>query len=368
MADDINYDRPTLSELIARTRGDMAGKVTNSLAYIRGSLEWGISAALAGAVSLTYGAIDQLYRNILADRSTATWLDRKASEFNLVRQVATTSGGIVTFTWTAGGQTIPAGTVLTDAAGNEYTTFWITADPGGPLYPDDGTAAVFSSYTGLAANIATGTELTITTPIAGITSVGVAAADFINGSDLETDDDFRERTLDRIRNTPQGGADADYEVWAKSVADVNEVWVVTAVEELPQFFVIYNGSAAAVTVQAAIDAAKPIQAQPTVGSVDSDPTYQFSVSLDITAHALAGYADGDVEDNIEAAISELFDQQGGPSITIYNSALRNAISNAEGLDYYTLDDVNSDGTGLDDLASGVTTVHYLTAVAYTWIP
>ena len=368
MADDtINYDRPTLSELLTRTRSDMAGKVTNSLALLRGSVEWGLASAMAGAVSLTYGAIDQLYRNILADRASTTWLERIASRYSLTRNVAHHGGGPVEFTWTAGGQPIPDATVLTDAAGNEYVTVGVTADPGG-LYPNTANATVLASYTGAASNLVAGTALTITTPIAGITSEGEVDTTFTGGIDVETDDDLRDRTLDRIQNTPQGGAEADYDAWAKAVSGVEEVWIVQAAATLPFLDVIYTGSALAATVPTAIDAEKPIQAVPSARSVDNDATYQLGVSLDITAHSLTGYLDADVEDNIDAVVAELFDQEGGPSTTIKNSSLRTAIGTAEGLDYFTLDDVNGDATGLSDLTSGTTTVHYLTAIAYTWIP
>jgi len=371
MADNtINYDRPTLATLIARARADMAGKVSNSLAYISGSLEFVLSGAHAGAASLMYGAIDQIYRNILADRATGTWLDRIASRYEgLTRITAYPSAGTVTFTWTAGGQNIPANTVLTDAAGAEYETSALLVDPGA-AYPNTATVAVVSLYTGAAANIASGTTLTITTPIAGITSEGVAATTFAGGGDEETDASLSARVVARQRNTPQGGAEADYEVWAKaSSSAVDSVWVVQEVATLPYITVIYTGSTASGTVKAYVDARAPLDAIPEYGSVDNNAAYRYGVTLDITSHSLAGYADPDVEDNIEAAVRELFDQEGGPEVTtIKNSKLRNAIGDSVGLDYFTLDDVNADGTGLSDLTSGAATVHYLTTINYTWIP
>lgn len=371
MADStINYDRPTLSELLTRTRGDMAGKVTGSLAYLRGSLEWALAGVLSGAVNLTYGAIDQLYKNILMDRATGTWLERLASKYNITRRHAFHGGGLVTFTWTAAGSNIPADTVITDAAGNQYVTVGITADPGGPLYPDDGYAVVFSSYEGAAANVEAGTILTITTPIAGITSAGVVAITFINGADEESDDDLRERGLDAQQNTAQGGADADYRQWAQA-AGADGVWVVQNVATLPYITVVYTGSVAQATVQTALDADAPIDAIPVAGSVDNNATYQYGVGMSITAHSLTGYADVDVEDNIKDVVKALFDQEGGTSETVYNSQLRSAIQGAPGVDYSNLTALSDPSGALlttDDLTSGATTVHWLGAVVFTWIP
>jgi len=367
MSDLINFDRPTLSELLARTRGDLAGKVTNSYAYLRGSLEWALGGVVGGAASLLYGAIEQLYRNILADRSTAKWLERNAAVFGLFRLPAEPGSGDVEFTWTAGGSTIANGTVLTDAAGNEYEVDGAIADPGGP-YPDTAIGSVDALYTGVASNLDAGTTLTITTPIAGISSTATVDSDFSGGSDVETDDDLRERLLDRMQNTSQGSAEADYRQWAQSVSGVDEVWVVQEVDTLPEILVIYTGSPLAATVQAAIDAKAPVCAEPVAASVDNDATYRYTVDMTITGlTVLPGYVLAEVKTAIGAAIESLFASEGGPGETVYNSQLRAAIQNTEGVNYYSLTAL-SDPSGplatTDNLTAGTTTVHYLGTI--TW--
>ena len=62
-------------------------------------------------------------------------------------------------------------------------------------------------------------ELELVNPIAGINStVTVVAPLPSNGAEPETLAELKERVLDRIRDTPQGGAEADYIAWAKGAA------------------------------------------------------------------------------------------------------------------------------------------------------
>jgi uncharacterized phage protein gp47/JayE len=61
------------------------------------------------------------------------------------------------------------------------------------------------------------------TPPANIDTIGVVIT-MDGGTDTETDDELRSRILQRIREPPQGGDQADYVRWALEVPGVTRAW------------------------------------------------------------------------------------------------------------------------------------------------
>jgi len=362
---DTGFTRPTLAEIVTRIRGDMATNVTNSTVYLRRTLEWGLAKTMAGAAHLLYGAVESLSKNVLGDLATGQWLDRIAAWLYIVRQVALPGSGTVEFTWTASGQDIPAGTVLTDGFGNEYTTNALILDP---APANSATGVVTASYTGVASNVDTSVVLTITSPIAGINSAAAITVDFAGGSDLETDDELRARVLFKLANEPQGGSEADYVIWAQEVAGVDSVWVIHPAAGLPYIAVVYSGTAAEATVQAYLDdtSRKPVTADPEALRLDLNAAYQRSVTmtLDLTPNG-----DAAIEAAVEAQIDELFGREGGRSTTIYNSRLRDEISHATGLSHFVMTNLILDGgapeaAAVGDITTTDSTIQYRLALTY----
>lgn len=60
--------------------------------------------------------------------------------------------------------------------------------------------------------------------ISGVESI-TNPEDFKNGTEIEDEEDFRERVLEAYRNEPLSGAPRDYKRWAKEVAGVGNVYV-----------------------------------------------------------------------------------------------------------------------------------------------
>jgi len=73
---------------------------------------------------------------------------------------------------------------------------------------------------GVAGNLQIGDELNIGTQVAGAETVATVTAITNTGADEETDESFRIRILDAIRNITGGGNAADYRAWAEEVAGV----------------------------------------------------------------------------------------------------------------------------------------------------
>ena len=139
----------------------------------------------------------------------------------------TAATGSVVFTGTPT-TSIPAGTEIERDDGTTYTTDAIATIGGG----GDVTVAVTATEPGEGANVEDDDEeLSLVNPIAGVSSTvtispGLAPS---GGLDEESLESLRARTLDRIRDTPQGGAAADYVERVKGAPgvseDVSRVWV-----------------------------------------------------------------------------------------------------------------------------------------------
>ena len=76
---------------------------------------------------------------------------------------------------------------------------------------------------GTAGNQEEGDTLAFVNALEGIDAV-VTVVEMFGGSNAETDDELRERILQRIRNPPMGGCQSDYITWGLAVRGVTRVW------------------------------------------------------------------------------------------------------------------------------------------------
>ncbi|HUD30156.1 MAG TPA: baseplate J/gp47 family protein, partial [Novosphingobium sp.] len=91
------------------------------------------------------------------------------------------------------------------------------------------TVTVTASAAGADGNCSAGTTLTLVSPLEGVAGSAVVAAGSISGgADDETEDSLLARLEQRVQNPPEGGADHDYERWAREMPGVTRVWVYRA--------------------------------------------------------------------------------------------------------------------------------------------
>lgn len=348
---------PTLATIKTRVEGDVAANLGD--AYIPGSGEWAYARILAGVSYPLYQYQDRAAVELLPVTATEAWLARHAIQWAVSRLPAVAAKVTITATWTAGVGAIPAGTLLTGADGQEYTTDAIMADPGGP-YPDTQTGVVTASEAGDAGNRGVGALLTWATALPGIAATVTVTALGTTGTDQEALEDWRTRILDRIRAVAQGGCLEDWRQWTlESDAGVAQAWPINMGAGDVQ--VIYRGTTAQPTVQAYLedDSRRPITMDVlAVKATDS------AKAMSIELHILAGYVLADVRTAIIAAVNALYTAEGEPSGTIRNSRIRDAISDTPGVDWFILSSINGDGTGLSNITSGATTLPVVGVV--TW--
>lgn len=320
------FARPTLSELINRTLADTTSRLSADELLRRADAEV-LARVLAGAVHGLYGYIDWLSRQILPDTSESEWLERHASLWlSEGRKPAAAATGAVSFTGVSG-SIVPAGTILRTAAGVQVaTTAEVTLTAGA------GSAAAAAVDAGAAGNLVAGTPLSLVSPIAGVQSTAtVASGALTGGADVEDDEALRARVIARIQQPPQGGCAYDYVAWALQVEGVTRAWVypqelglgtvtVRFVRDDDASLIPDAGEVA--TVQAHIDALRPVTAQVTVVA-------PVTVPLDLAITGLTPDTAA-VRAAIEAEIIDLLRREAVPGGTILLSHLREAISIAAG--------------------------------------
>lgn len=325
----MSFSRPTLAELVQRTRNDTLSRLSTDEALRRADAEV-YARVFSGVAHGLYGFIDWVSRQILPDTSDLDTLIRQASIWGVERKPAAAATGSVTFS-VQPGAVILAGTLLQALDGQQYAT---TADAVVSL--PNATAPVEAVEPGAAGNRAAGENMTLVSPVVGVQSVAVAG-EMSGGADLESEDDLRGRLIARIQQPPQGGCAYDYEAWALEVEGVTRAWVspqelglgtvtVRFVRDLDSTPIPDAGEVAA--VQSYIDARRPVTAQVTVVAPAAVP-----INFQIQGLTPSNAA---VQSAVQAELQDLLLREAVPGGTILLSHIRAAISAAAGETDYVL--------------------------------
>lgn len=211
------FNRQTLPQLITTIRSDILTRMNTDPVLRRLDAEV-YARVQAGAVHTVYGYLDYLARNLLPDLCDEDWLIRHANMKRCPRKSATAASGFMRWEGLANNIPVPAGVTIQDGNLNEFTSTDQATSANGILR-----LPVVCSTAGVVGNIDDGSVLTLSTPINGLPSS--AAADSISGgADIEDLEAWRARVIERWYYTPQGGADADYVIWAKEVPGITRAW------------------------------------------------------------------------------------------------------------------------------------------------
>lgn len=298
-----------------------------------------LSKMLSGAVDGLYDAIDAAAKDIILTTASKEAIIRQAGVWGYTLKAPTAARAIVSISGGTG--TLRQGALFSRFDGIEYA---LTADvtlSGGP-----GLGSVVCTSAGAMTTLTDGTVLTIVQPAEGISpNATVTATSLTPGTDIEMPEELLARLLVRIRQTPQGGAEADYEEWATSVSGVTRAWTIPhwngqgtvgvlfmcddRTNPIPQAGDVAN-------VQAAIDALGPVGAAKYAGAPTGVPL-NFSIHLNPTSSAL--------QTAVQSALAELIATECTPkNYTLLISHIRAAISSVIGTGDYTMPSPSGDVT------------------------
>jgi len=319
----MSFNRPTLSEIIGRVRGDIQTRLPGADAALRHSVLDVLARAEGGVASGLYGYLDWLARQLMPDTAEAEHLARWASIWGVDRKAATPAKATATATG-ANGTAIPAGTEAQRVDGARYRVLSAANIAAGSA-----ALAIEALDAGPDASLTVGDQLTLSSAIAGVNAaLTVTAA--TEGTAEEEDTSLLARLLDRIRTPPQGGSAHDYVAWALAQPGVTRAWAWgewMGAGTVGLAFVmdgrenILPLAADVEAVAAALDALRPVTAELFVFAPAPAP-------VDIVLRIAPDTPE--VRAAIEGEIADFFAREAEPGGTIWLSRLGEVVSLAEG--------------------------------------
>lgn len=362
------WNRPTLIEIRDRIETDIKASL-GLTSLLRRSFLKVIVRAYAGAVHLLHGFLDYMSKQLFIDTAEVEFLDRQGAIYGIIRNPATFAEFEIDLTGTSGA-VIPINTTYQNQSGGEYQT-----DAELTLVAGIGTVKVIGTVEGQALNLDIGNTVSLLSPIANVNSDATVSSIIIDAEDTETDDFYRARLLDHIRQRPSGGAANDYIQWAKSIPGITRAWVhplnlgpgtvgVSIVEDAESPI---SASPAKITeVTDFIESVRPVTAEvtiftPTLFSMD------ITIELEPNTATVQAAVEAELDDLIlrDSAVEGSFlDPSNNNTGEILLSRINEAISIAQGEQDHNITIINAGAPS--DVAPGTNELIVLGTI--TWLP
>lgn len=318
------FNRPTLSQIIERILTDIASRLQTGKLLVNSFLAI-LGTALAGVSHGLHAHISWAARQLMPDTADGDYALRWGRIWGINQKAASYAQGYINLTGSSGAG-VPINSVLQRADGKQYTTQAAVT-----IVLGVATVLVIANDAGVSGNLAAGSTLSFTSPVPGVaTNALVDVGGIIDGSDIENPASVTERTLDRIKEPPQGGADHDYKNWAKSISGITRAFV------YPNQYGLGSVGVAVVTD----DAASPIPSGPKIAEVQVyidtvRPTPAEVIVWGPTAHPVNFTIalvpnDAATKAEVEASLKEMIRREAEPGKTILLSKIREAVSIAAG--------------------------------------
>jgi len=317
----------------------------NPTSKLEGSFSMDNIQAVAQELAMMYAMeVATIPDKVLLDTAYDEFLDRAALDFGETRLPATQAQGTVLFTGNPG-TTIPAETTV-----KSDTLSFSTLEKG--VIDDTSTVSIKAVCTtaGTVGNVAAGDISAVDLDGVKVTNV----QPFAGGVDIETDEAFRSRIFDRIRNPSTSGNVNDYIKWAKEVPGVgNAVCIPCANGNGTVKVVLLSPGGAApdeIIIQKAIEhitEMKPIAAAVSVVAAKAK-----ALNISGSIHLSNGFEINNITDQFKAAFTQyLTTKQFGSSRSLTYFKVSDLLYDIPGVldvDSYTLNGGTSSITADSD--------------------
>lgn len=216
---------PTLNELYTDIIADLEAEFGFTIPLIGKNFLRIIAAVQAGKLKLLYIALGKVQKNIFVDTADPEAIGGTLERFGRVKLgrnpfPATAGQYTIQLTGTVG-VLVPAGTTFKsdDTSLNPDINYILDAD-----FTLDGIdiITVRALTAGLEGQLLVADTLTVTAPIALMDAAATVVTEAITPLSAETIETYRQIALDAYRLEPQGGAGADYRLWAADVQAVQQ--------------------------------------------------------------------------------------------------------------------------------------------------
>ena len=178
----------------------------------------------AALVEECYNLLARMLRMFWFRTATGEWLDFRAADFGKTRKPGDIAEGSILIgrnTPAPFGILVPKGTTF-EVSGIRYVT-----DEDGTIFVNTSSVEVKAKAVAIGSIYNKPADTILQQVGEGVTGVEWAKIKVMkNGADVESDDDFRSRVLDWLRNPGTSGNNADYRQWAMDVEDVTGAKVI----------------------------------------------------------------------------------------------------------------------------------------------
>lgn len=318
------WHKDNIKTLCNRMKGDLASSL--GLAEVpRRSVVEVLGKVFAGAVHGLYDYGAYIAKQVMPYSADKEHLERHASWWGIGRKKSSFAKGKVTFTGTEG-VVFPSGIRIT--AGDVQ----LISCSAGTIENGQVTIEAKAEKAGIASNLATGTKLSLLSPVAGVLHEGEVIEALSGGTEIEDDESLLQRLIFRIQNPPAGGNAKDYELWALSQnihgIAVIKAWVSPLEMGLGTVSIRFITETGIPTehelqqVKDYIERVRPVTAHVFVVAPIARP-----LNFEIRGLAPATYQ---VRQEVEKEIRDLIRREAKPNGTLLISHIREAISIAIG--------------------------------------
>lgn len=296
----------------------MLAVIPRNIDKTEGGFAWDFTRPAAIEKADAMVILNEVVQLFFPEWSSGIYLDKLGANVGVVRKAATAAEANVKIVGVPG-TVIPEGFLFSTAAtaiteNIEYATLEeITLDEEGA-----GEVAVRCTQTGVIGNVAADSIVVMASPMNGIEEL-TNEKPAVGGTEIESDDDFRERIMDVERGGSNSfvGCDADYKRWALEVDGVGSVdvipeWQGVGTGTVKLVIMDSEGNPANQTILSNVyhhiispnnrdNRLAPIGAILTV--ITSE---QLNISITASVHLEYGYTLEDVQAAYETAILEYF--------------------------------------------------------------
>jgi uncharacterized phage protein gp47/JayE len=345
---------PALRDVRSLVRDAVAASLPGADANVPNSVLRVLSDNQGALCHLTLQYVDWLALQLMPDTAETEWLDRHGqiwlvnADGTTGRKMATLATGFAQIQGLIDGTIVPAHTQLESGStipvnlafpsANATVTFETTNDiitsATAPV-----TASIRALDPGAFGNLPDGTTLSISPAIPGVSSSATAQL-LSGGTDTETDDELRQRILQRIQSPPMGGAQADYVAWALAVPGVTRAWanVEQGIGTMTVRFMMDDLRASnggfplpvdINTVASYIDKVRPVTVK------DCFVAAPIKFIVDLTISNLNPNTD-ECKAEIQAQLADMFFRLSQPGQTMYSAWISGAIMQAPSVVFFDL--------------------------------
>ncbi|HEX2924804.1 MAG TPA: baseplate J/gp47 family protein [Ruminiclostridium sp.] len=193
----------------------MLGRIKTDIDKSEGSFTFDAIAPAAVELAQTYIELDGILEKAFAQTSYGEWLIKRAEEYGVSRKSGTRAYGAVTF-YGADGTVVPEGTLVQTEAGLQYETAKeITISQGCKV------VNISAVSEGTQYNIPAKTINQLPVQLTGITKVENTEP-IAEGRERETESDFLQRLLLKVRKPATSGNENHYRQWALEVPGIGD--------------------------------------------------------------------------------------------------------------------------------------------------